>query len=498
MWARFGSVWLVGLCVLFTLALRTPFLTWPLLQDEAGLLIIAEQWREGPFLYGDYFVGRGVVLLLIFTLADALGGPVALRLLGCVAAASLVVAAGWAGHRLGGRAAAGWSAAVAASYASTYAFASQVMNERLVAAALVTVSCACMLAVVGKPYPSRRGTELAVLSGMTATAALLVVQSYAGGLAFAGVLVAVSWRTRELSGSEAVRIAAAGVLGALLPVAALAAAVLVSWPTAAQVWFQMFGYRISAVPVLGADLPLDRMAVTLAIAGVTGVLLLVLCFLLGRRGVGTRPVMVPAWWAVLAMLPVAGAGMILGGGWYADYLLELVPASVLGTALVAGQATRAGAGMRLGAVLAVVTAVVATFFALQQPILGSPAGETTFGRWLAAGAEEDDTAVVLWGNANLLHAAGMTSPYPYLWGLLTQTLDPDLDLMQSTLRGPDAPTWIVQWHDVDTWKVADPNALDEVIAERYRLVGSPCGIEVYLLRTQQREVDSSTLCADAG
>jgi len=493
--APIGTAWLVGLCVLFTLALRSPFLTWPLLQDEAGLLIIAEQWHEGPFLYGDYFVGRGVVLLLIFTLADSLGGPVALRLLACVAAVALVVAAGWAGHQLGGRSAAGWAAVAAASYASTYAFASQVMNERLVAAALVTVSGACMLAAVTKPPASWRGGSLAVLSGITATAALLVVQSYAGGFAFAGVLVAGSWRTRGLSGREAVRMAGAGVLGVLLPVAALAVAVLVSWPTAAQVWFQMFGYRISAVPVLGADLPLGRMVAMLAIAAATGALLIMACFLLGRGGIGPGPVVAAAWWAVLAMLLVAGTGMVLGGGWYADYLLELVPALVLGTALVAGQSTRAGAWMRRGAGLAAVTAVVATVLALQQPILGSPAQETTFGRWLATATAEDDTAVVLWGNANLLHASGMTSPYPYLWALLTQTLDPDLDLMQSTLRGPDAPTWIVEWHELDTWKLADPNALDEVIAERYRLVGSPCGIEVYLLRTQQRELDPTDLCA---
>src|SRR5680860_302593 len=115
-----GSVVVVGLCVLFTLALRVPFLTWPLMPDEAGLLIIAQHWEEGPFLYGDYFVGRGVVLMLLYSLADALGGALALRLLACLVVAVLVIAAGWAGHCLRGRSGATWAALVAASYGSTY------------------------------------------------------------------------------------------------------------------------------------------------------------------------------------------------------------------------------------------------------------------------------------------------------------------------------------------------------------------------------------------
>jgi len=480
--------------VLFTLALRAPFLTWPLMQDEGGLLIIAQEWHEGPFLYGDYLVGRGIVLLLVFALADALGDVVALRLLACVAAAALVVAAGWAGHQLWGRAAAGWSALAAAAYASTYAFSSHVMNERMVAAALVTLSCACALAAVRERQPSRRSTTLAVSAGAAATTALLVVQSYAGGLVFAGVLVLASWWSRALTGRQAMRIARAGVLGVLVPVAALAVVVAVSWLTASQVWFQMFGYRLRAAGVISTDLPLDRIGTLLTIAGFTGVLLLLLCFLLGHRGVRRRPVMAPAWWAVLAMLLVAGTGMVIGGGWYADYLLELAPAVVIGTALVAGQRTWAGVGMRVGGVVAAVSSVVAMTLGLTVPTQNSAANETAFGQWLGTGAEEGDTAVVLWGNANVLQAAGMTSPYPYLWALLTQTLDPDLELMRSTLRGPDAPTWIVEWHDRETWPLPDPYALDAVIEDRYRLVASPCGGDVYLLRTEQREIDPSALC----
>ena len=63
--------------MLFTLAVRVPFLTKPLMPDEAGLLIIAHNWAEGPYLYGDYFVGRGILLVAVYALADLLGGPLA-------------------------------------------------------------------------------------------------------------------------------------------------------------------------------------------------------------------------------------------------------------------------------------------------------------------------------------------------------------------------------------------------------------------------------------
>jgi len=67
---------------------------------------------------------------------------------------------------------------------------------------------------------------LAALAGATATGALLVVQSFACGFAFAGALLFVSLRVRALSGRTVVRIAGAGVLGMLLPVVTLAVAVL--------------------------------------------------------------------------------------------------------------------------------------------------------------------------------------------------------------------------------------------------------------------------------
>lgn len=494
-----GSAFLVGLCVLFTLALRIPFLTWPLMPDEAGMLIIAQNWQEGPFFYGDYFVGRGVVLLLLFSLADALGGPLALRLLGCLVAAGLVIAAGWAGHHLQGRRGAGWAALVAASYASTYAFSASVMNGRMVAAALVLVSCACTIAAVRHvDQRSRVSFLLAALAGVASTCAVLVVQSYADGAVFAVVVLLVSWRVGILPIRAAGRIVSAGVLGMLLPVVALVVGVFFSWPTAAQVWFQMFGFRLEAVSVIGSSQegPMERFAVVAATAALTGVLLLGLCFLLAFRQVRHRP-RAPIWAGVLAMLLLASAGMALGGSWYPDYLLQLVPALTLGTALIAPLPSWSGLGMRAGAALAGVAAVVATYLGLERPILGTPTGEAAVGRWVASDAEPGDTALVLWGKANVIHEAGMASPpYPYLWSLLTRTLDPDLELLLTTLRGPDAPTWIVEWYDMNSWGLDESGDLADVVDDRYRYVGEPCGIPVYVLRSEPREPPPPGLCGE--
>jgi hypothetical protein len=110
------------------------------------------------------------------------------------------------------------------------------------------------------------------------------------------------------------------------------------------------------------------------------------------------------------------------------------------------------------------------------------------GRWLGANAAPDDTALVLWGKANVLHHAGMTSPYPFMWSLLTRTLDPELELLTETILGPEAPTWVVIWTDLGTWGLDADGRLREALEERYDEVGSVCGKEVLLLEGNTRDV----------
>lgn len=491
-----GAFGLVALCVLFTLALRVPFIDQPLLPDEAGMLLIASEWEEGPYLYGDRIVGRGIVAMLFYALADLLGGALALRLLACLVAVTLVVAGGWAGHQLAGRSGAGWAALVAAAYSSSYAHNSEGMNERLLAAAFVMVSCACALAAVRTMSPVAR-YGLALVAGTTATCAVLVVQSYVEAIAFAGILVVGAWRVGALSGRTTARLATAGFAGFLVPVGILAIAVQTTWITWHQVWFQMLGFRLEVTHVFGSsdsDRPSERMYVLIAIAVLTGMVALVWFLLQGVLGIRRQPMKLVVWLAVLVMLAVSLAAMMMGGDWWRDYLQQPIPALAVGAALVAPRHTAAGRGARIAAAVAAVTAVAAVYLGLERPVLGTPSNEGAVGSWVAAEARPGDTVLVAWGKPNVVYEAGMTSPYRHLWSLSTRTLDPDLDELLATLRGPDAPTWIVEWHDLDSWGLDENGEFAAVLNDRYMYVGAPCGIDVFLLRSEARPLPPASEC----
>ena len=67
-------------------SVRLLLLTVPLSPDEAGFLLVAQQWHPGTSLYGDYWVDRPPGLIALFGLAP---GPTGLRLLGPASAGGL-------------------------------------------------------------------------------------------------------------------------------------------------------------------------------------------------------------------------------------------------------------------------------------------------------------------------------------------------------------------------------------------------------------------------
>ena len=52
----------------------------PVSPDEAGFLMKAAQWAEGTSLYGNFWVDRPPLLIMLFQLAHLAGGPIGLRL----------------------------------------------------------------------------------------------------------------------------------------------------------------------------------------------------------------------------------------------------------------------------------------------------------------------------------------------------------------------------------------------------------------------------------
>ena len=73
---------------------RVPSMFRPLSPDEGGFLMVAAQWATGTSLYGDYWVDRPPLLIMLFQLADQAGADrSALRLLGDVSVGSSVLLA---------------------------------------------------------------------------------------------------------------------------------------------------------------------------------------------------------------------------------------------------------------------------------------------------------------------------------------------------------------------------------------------------------------------
>jgi hypothetical protein len=259
-----------------------------------------------------------------------------------------------------------------------------------------------------------------------------------------------------------------------------------------QLWSQLVGYRVDASVLVSAtenDRAEGRLNVLLLVASLSGVLTLACAIVAGARPALKDPRRAAVWLSVAAMFGMTVVSMMAGGDYWRDYLLQPIPALALGVGLLAPMRNLSGRAVQVGAAWAAVAALLAMDYGTdEEPVLGNAEGQARVGRWLGANAAPDDTALVLWGKANVLHHAGMTSPYPFMWSLLTRTLDPDLDLLIKTIQGPDAPTWVVIWTDLETWGLDADGRLREELEDRYDEVGSVCGKTVLLLEGNTRDV----------
>src|SRR3954449_7986156 len=156
---------------------RLPFLRHALAPDEAGFLLVGQQWRPGgTSLYGSYWVDRPPLLVTLFRLASELGGEVPLRLMGCLAAAIVVLGCAFVARTIAGHRAAAGAAAVAAGLCVSPLTGGLAVNGELLAAPFVVAGIAAMLAAVHERHEG--GTAMAAgLAGAATVAALLVKQN---------------------------------------------------------------------------------------------------------------------------------------------------------------------------------------------------------------------------------------------------------------------------------------------------------------------------------
>lgn len=108
-----------------------------------------------------------------------------------------------------------------------------------------------------------------------------------------------------------------------------------------------------------------------------------------------------------------------------------------------------------------------------------PVGGNALGAAIRAVSAPHDTIVTIWGHADVTHASGLRSPYPYLWYLPARTLDPHVRLLATTLAGRAAPTWFVDWtgtglHGTNT------SRLTAALRHDYHRVADVHGVKVFL------------------
>ncbi|MCW2771384.1 MAG: hypothetical protein JWR27_2817 [Aeromicrobium sp.] len=465
------------------IAVRLAFLGLPSGRDEAGFLIVGDAWGHGPALYGDYWVDRPPLLVAIM---DFAGSVTALRLLGLLASVLMVLGVCRAAYVARGPGAARWAAGTAALMATAPWFGIVRTNGEMLASPFVAWGFALTLQALLRPGP--RSRWLALAAGVLAACAGLIKQTIADGLVLAVVLgIAIVWqqrsRRREVGG-----VLAAGAVGFVVTLAVALVAAATRGTSAPELFDALVTFRAEAGEVIrrsASGATAHRLWVLAATWAGSG--LAVITVLAGWHAVRRRePVMI----ATFGVLVLVTGTAILGGSYWGHYLLQLVPAAALATGLLAD---RVAPPVR--AVLATLV-VAATLGNLAWNVVAPPhEGRTAevVGTWLRHTGHPGDTAVIAYGQPNVLGNAGMSSPYPYLWSLPVRTLDPDLAELAAVLDGPDRPTWVVDWSGIRSWGI-DPVRLTGALGRHYRHVAEICGRSVWLDATARRTLSTPAAC----
>jgi hypothetical protein len=476
--------WIV--CVAGAAALvRLAGLSAPLRADEAGFLLVARSWDPEPSsMFGHYWLDRPPLIIAVVRVADELGGPVFLRVVGAIGCGLAVILAAGVAAEVGGRRAAGWAAvAVAALVCNPDIDLVSVKGEQL-GVPLVLASIWATLAAV-----RLQSWWLALVAGCLAGTAQGLKQNLISVVVFAVVIIVGARLSRRLSGSEAARIGTACALGVATPVLAQAGWVIAAGVDASAAWYAVYGFRSDAtlVLVLGeGEAHLERgrrLLVTAIISGIAAAIVLFVGWV--RAEWHVDPAVAAGSTAVVATEVVMVA---LGGSYWPYYLYALVPGTALAVGHLAGRPPLRGSLMRV----ATVGIVASSILGLASWSGGAISGahdftEASTGEAVAGAAAPGDTLVVFGGRADIQYAAGLPSPYPYLWSLQMRTLDPRYERLQTLLAGPSAPTWLIEWVPFGAWDSTAGEDLRAIVEQRYMRHGKGCASRpVYLLRGVKR------------
>jgi hypothetical protein len=446
----------VGLAVL----LRAPFFGTPLGVDEGGLAFVAKHWvRHGSSVYGNQWLDRPPLLVLIVRLAVGAGGDAGVRVLGALAASALVVVVAVVARALGGARAGRYAALAAAVLASSIALQAVYTPAELLAAVPATTSVLCLVRA------RRTGRlELLVAAGALATSAALVKQSFLdAGLAGVVFLVACAVRPPP-------RFrwwwAAAWLGGTALPVVAVAVASGAGYLGGRDLPYALLGFRIEALRTLagtGGTLP-SRLLALFVPAVASGLALAGVLVPAGLRRFRGDPVVA----ATLGAWLVGGVVGVVGGGTYwAHYLIEIVPVSAVlsGVAIADVRPAVRVAVARTAVALACAAAVGATVYVAVDHPHGA---ERAVGEYIHAHARPGDTQYVLYARANVLRYGGLPTPFPYDWSLMLRAQPEARPELYRMLASAQRPTWLVAWQNDDRWRLDRGGVVDGLLRHNYR------------------------------
>ena len=485
----------LGVCVA-VLVLRCPGLLQPLRFDEAGYLLVAQQWHlSGDHLYGDYFVDRPPLLLAVFKVATMVEWDQMIRLVAMPFAVAFVVAAAWSGYLLAGASAARWSALVGGALVSTPAVAADQADGELLAIPFVMTAVAATLAA----FRQRSGIGtfwLAGTAGLLATAAVLVKQSFVDAFVFGSALLLAAVLQHRVSWRRAIALAACGALGVVVAVGGVLVYLGLTGHAAERLWVDLFAVRLTALDVVWGASPrmtILRALLLLALGLVSGMLPLLVRV---ARGLGDgRRRGAPEIWAVGATLAFALASLALGGSYWPHYLLQLAPMVSLAAGWLAVGGSTEGASMRRWGLLTAASSVAVTLVvALVYASVPQVSAAQRIGEWVGESSRRGDTAFVSYGNATTLYYTGLASPYHHLWSVPMRVGDPHLEQLEGVLAGPRAPTWIVEWNSFNSWRLDADSSMRDVVATRYRIAGEVCGRWVWLRRDTTRALAAAPSC----
>ena len=476
----------IAAAILAVCALRLAYLDAGLTRDEGGDTFIALAFHHaGPFAYGAYFLDRPPLLVGLYGLASDAGGDTGTRLLGLLAACLAVTVIVLLAVRLGGRGAAPFAAVAGTAMVSSEAAGAVFTPAELLAA---VPSCASVLALVSalqRPAGERR---LFFAAGAAACTAVLVKQSF--GDAFAAGVAALAIAGVAAHGRrDAVGAATAYAAGAAAVLAGLALWALQAGVTPHQLWYALFGFRLDAFGALASGSPETRLAHLVNPAVFSG---LALGLPIAVAGLALVRSSLPIRIALGTWLLAGLTGVVLSGGYFPPYVIELMPVAAVGVAVACARRPRLGVAL----VLAVVApALLPT---LRAGLLDSAdayqQSSMTIGRYVRASAEPRQTAYVLYARANALYYTGLSSPFPYHWDLMMRAIPAAEHQLRALLAGPRRPTWIIE-EDRPDFAGLDPGGVTRaLLARHYRVVARVCGLPVLLARAAARDPATPGRC----